>query len=151
MIFNHFLPDSRVWLFIANQKVSSSQTKLLHFHFSNFCKTWKSHGTSLIGELKLVHEQLIVFGVNQQNLCGRSVDALVRFVRDTESYLGLDLLNRNRIGYFENNNFNTFLFHEMKNYKIINSISATTMITNNFIEKNREELFIPLSQSLFKD
>ena len=151
MIFNHFPPDSKVWLFIANQKVSSSQTKLLHFHFSNFCETWKSHGTSLIGEVKLVHEQLIAFGVNQQNLCGRSVDALVRFVRDTESYLGLDLLNRSRMGHLKNDIFNTFLFHEMKSHKLINSISSTTMITNNFIEKNREELFIPLSQSPFKD
>ena len=151
MIFNHFSPDSRVWLFIANQKLSSSQFEQLHLQFSNFCETWKSHGTPLHGEIKCIHDQLIAFGVNQQNLCGRSVDALIRFVRDTEGSLGLDLLNRSRMGYLKNDVFSTFFFHEMKNYKLINSISTTTMITNNFIEKNREELFIPLCQSPFKD
>ena len=151
MIFNHFSSDSRVWLFIANQKLSPSQSGLLHSQFSNFCKNWKSHGTLLHGEIKCIHQQLIVYGANQQNLCGRSVDALVRFVRETENSLGLDLLNRNRMGYLKNDVFNTFLFHEIKNLKINSSISTTTMITNNFIEKNGEDLFIPLDQSPFKD
>lgn len=149
MIFNQFSPESRVWLFIANQKVSSSQIKLLHTRFSNFCETWKSHGTSLHGEIKFIYDQLIAFGVNQENLCGRSVDALVRFVRESED--DLDLLNRNRMGYLKNNVLNPFLFHEIKNLKINSSISSTTMITNNFIEKNGEDLFIPLGQSPFKD
>tara|TARA_Y100001978_G_C23694457_1_gene436693 strand:- start:1233 stop:1682 length:450 start_codon:yes stop_codon:yes gene_type:complete len=149
MIFNQFSPESRVWLFIANQKVSSSQIKLLHTRFSNFCETWKSHGTSLHGEIKFIYDQLIAFGVNQENLCGRSVDALVRFVRESED--DLDLLNRNRMGYLKNNVLNPFLFHEIKNLKINSSISSTTMITNNFIEKNGEDLFIPLGQSPFRD
>ena len=149
MIFNQFSPESRVWLFIANQKVSSSQIKLLHTRFSNFCETWKSHGTSLHGEIKFIYDQLIAFGVNQENLCGRSVDALVRFVRESED--DLDLLNRNRMGYLKNDVFNPFLFHEIKNLKINSSISSTTMITNNFIEKNGEDLFIPFSQSPFID
>tara|TARA_B100000963_G_scaffold304509_1_gene278324 strand:+ start:1207 stop:1656 length:450 start_codon:yes stop_codon:yes gene_type:complete len=149
MIFNQFSPESRVWLFIANQKVSSSQIKLLHTRFSNFCETWKSHGTSLHGEIKFIYDQLIACGVNQENLCGRSVDALVRFVRESED--DLDLLNRNRMGYLKNNVLNPFLFHEIKNLKINSSISSTTMITNNFIEKNGEDLFIPLGQSPFKD
>ncbi len=149
MIFNQFSPESRVWLFIANQKVSSSQIKLLHTRFSNFCETWKSHGTSLHGEIKFIYDQLIAFGVNQENLCGRSVDALVRFVRESED--DLDLLNRNRMGYLKNDVFNPFLFHEIKNLKINSSISSTTMITNNFIEKNGEDLFITLGQSPFKD
>ena len=151
MIFNHFSPSSRVWLFIAKQKLSPSKSVQLHSQFSNFCETWKSHGTPLHGEIKCIHDQLIVFGVNQQNLCGRSVDALVRFVRETEDSLGLDLLNRSRMGYLKNDVFNTFLFHEMKNLKLISSISLTTMITNNFIEQNGEDLFIPLNQSPFKD
>ena len=151
MIFNHLSPNSRVWLFIANQKLSPSKSVQLHSQFSNFCETWKSHGTPLHGEIKYIHDQLIVFGVNQQNLCGRSVDALVRFVRETEDSLGLDLLNRSRMGYLKNDVFNTFLFHEMKNLKLISSISSTTMITNNFIEQNGEDLFIPLNQSPFKD
>ena len=149
MIFNQFSPESRVWLFIANQKVSSSQIKLLNTRFSNFCETWKSHGTSLHGEIKFIYDQLIAFGVNQENLCGRSVDALVRFVRESED--DLDLLNRNRMGYLKNNVLNPFLFHEIKNLKINSSISSTTMITNNFIEKNGEDLFIPFSQSPFID
>ena len=151
MIFNHLSSDSRVWLFIANQKLNSSQTELLHSKFSNFCETWKSHGIPLHGEIKFIYNQLITFGVNQQHLCGRSVDALVRFVRETEVFLGLDLLNRSRMGYLNNNVFNPFLFHEIKNLKKNSSISSTTMITNNFIEKNGDDLFIPLSQSPFKD
>ena len=119
MIFNHFSSDSRVWLFIANQKLSSSQSELLHSQFSNFCETWKSHGTPLHGE--------------------------------TEGSLGLDLLNRNRMGYLKNDVFNPFLFREIKNLKINGSISSTAMITNNFIEKNGEDLFIPLDQSPFRD
>ena len=38
-----------------------------------------------------------------------------------------------------------------KNLKINGSISSTAMITNNFIEKNGEDLFIPLDQSPFRD
>ena len=55
------------------------------------------------------------------------------------------------MGFLKNDVFNTFLFHEIKNLKINSSISTTTMITNNFIEKNGEDLFIPLDQSPFKD
>ena len=42
-------------------------------------------------------------------------------------------------------------FREIKNLKINGSISSTAMITNNFIEKNGEDLFIPLDQSPFRD
>ncbi len=150
MIFDHLSPDSRVWLFIANQKISSSKIQILNTEFKKFCETWKSHGIALTGELKFFEDQLIAFGVFQQNLCGRSVDALIRFIRETEHSLKLDLLNRNRIGYLKNNSFNVFLFQEMKNLKSNYFIHENTMITNNFIENNKENLFIPLSQSPFK-
>ena len=79
------------------------------------------------------------------------MDALVRFVSETEGSLGLDLLNINRMGYLKNDVFNSFLFREIKNLKINGSVSSTAMITNNYIEKNGEELLIAVDQAPFRD
>ena len=84
----HFSPNSRGGYLLRTRNLAHLNPYNYILNFPIFVK----HGNPMVhlhGEIKYIHDQLIVFGVNQQNLCGRSVDALVRFVRETEDSLGL--------------------------------------------------------------
>ena len=149
MIFKDFLPYSRIWLFISEFPIDKDKEVEIKHNFSNFSNNWKSHGEKLNGVLKIEYDKLIVIGVKQQNLCGRSVDGLMRFVRELDENVQLDLLNRNRLGYLLDGTLSTFHFNQIELLAKDERINNKTLITNNFIKTNDQELFISLSQSPF--
>ena len=149
MIFKDFLPHSRIWLFISESPIENEKQLEIQHNFSNFSNNWKSHGEKLNGVLKIAYDKLIIIGVKQQNLCGRSVDGLMRFVRELDENVQLDLLNRNRLGYLVDGTLSTFHFNQIELLAKDGRINDNTLITNNFIQTNDQELFVSLSHSPF--
>ena len=90
MIFNSLHPSSKIWLYTSSIPINGSNKEEISFLFEEFNNGWKSHGEKLNGVLKIAYDKLIVIGVKQQNLCGRSVDGLMRFVRELDENVQLD-------------------------------------------------------------
>ena len=92
---------------------------------------------------------MIGAGVNNGDMCGRAVDAQIRFIKELDEQLDLDLLNRNKIAFNVNNKLNRFDFKEIQSLIKEKKISHNTLWCNTFLNNNQEDVFIPFSQSPF--
>ncbi|MDA9666040.1 hypothetical protein N9T75_00730, partial [Bacteroidota bacterium] len=73
--------------------------------FKDFYGNWKSHGQPVNGQLKFIKENLLVVGADYfpDGMCGRAVDAQVRFINKINEEFNLDLLNRTNIAFVKDN------------------------------------------------
>ena len=116
MIFENISPNSKAWVYISSIKIDDNLLSILNNRFKNFFVDWKSHGQLIEGEYKVINDYIIVIGagVNNGDMCGRAVDAQVRFVKELDEHLNLDLLNRNKIAFQLNHKLNRFDFKEIE-------------------------------------
>ena len=151
MIFENISPNSKAWVYISSIKIDNNLLSILNNRFKNFFVDWKSHGQLIEGEYKVINDYIIVIGagVNNGDMCGRAVDAQVRFVKELDEHLNLDLLNRNKIAFQLNHKLNRFDFKEIEHLIKQNKIRNNTLWCNTFLNKNQEEVFIPFDQSPF--
>ena len=151
MIFNNISPNSKVWVYISSQKIDNNLLSSLNNRFKEFFTDWKSHGQLIEGYFKVINDYILVIGagVNNGDMCGRAVDAQIRFVKELDQHLDLDLLNRNKIAFNVNNKLNHFEFKEIQSLIKEKKISHRTLWCNTFLNNNQEDIFIPFDQSPF--
>ena len=94
MIFNSLHPNSKIWLYISSISINNINQDKISLLFKEFNDEWKSHGEKISGALKFVGNNILIIGANYLggDMCGRSVDAQVRFVSQIDQEFGIDLL-----------------------------------------------------------
>ena len=151
MIFNNISPNSKAWVYISSQKIDDNLLSFLNNRFKEFFSEWKSHGQLIEGKYKVINDYIIVIGAGVSNgdMCGRAVDAQVRFVKELDEQLNLDLLNRSKIAFNINEKLTHFEFKEIQSIINENKINQNTLWCNTFLNTNNEDIFIPFIQSPF--
>ena len=119
MIFENLFPENKVWIYISSQLIDKSLNNKLNKKFNNFFTDWKSHGEQIQGEFKVIDNYIIALTATVRNggMCGRAVDAQVRFMKDLDQDFDLDLLNRNKMGFISNNQLKIFDFKDLDKFK----------------------------------
>lgn len=86
--------DARVWVFAANDVLSSDAERLLLAEADAFLSEWRAHGTPLLGARELREARFLCIAVDERaaGASGCSVDTLFRRLRDLESALGTSLI-----------------------------------------------------------
>jgi hypothetical protein len=102
--FDH-LPDSaRIWIYQAGRPFSEAEVIGLQPALARFAEAWTSHGRTLQASATILHRQFLVIGLNEAvaDASGCSIDASVRFVREVEQQLGVELLEKSRLAFLIN-------------------------------------------------
>jgi hypothetical protein len=96
-------PGSRVWIFQADRELSTDENNAVSNELLQFVENWLSHGSLLKAHYKLLHNRFIVFFADEQgdNMCGRAIDASVRFVKELEKVYSVSLIDRSRVAYIK--------------------------------------------------
>tara|TARA_B100001093_G_scaffold453792_1_gene462693 strand:+ start:16154 stop:16627 length:474 start_codon:yes stop_codon:yes gene_type:complete len=151
MIFDNISPTSKAWVYVSSQKIDDNLLSSLNNRFKEFFTDWKSHGQLIDGEFKVIDDYIIVIGagVKNGNMCGRAVDAQIRFIKELDEQLDLDLLNRNKIAFNVNEKLSWFDFKEIQSLIKEKKISHNTLWCNTFLNNNQDDIFIPFDQSPF--
>jgi hypothetical protein len=99
--FENQANSSKVWIYISDNRISELQINKINIFAAEFLSSWKSHGELVQGTISVVDDYflLICANVSDGNICGRAVDANVRFVKELEDHTGLSLLNRLTVAY----------------------------------------------------
>jgi hypothetical protein len=94
-------PDSKVWVYLSGRELSNTETESLTNDLLNFTSNWSSHGEPVKGHVKLLENRFIVFFADVQNdtMCGRAIDAILRFIKELEIKYSLSLLDRNKVAF----------------------------------------------------
>ena len=82
----------------ANRALTTDEVATIDQMLSDFCAEWSAHGTKLDCGYSILHNQLIILGVDEKSAAasGCSIDSSVQIFRDIDSKYDLDLFNRLR-------------------------------------------------------
>lgn len=94
-------PTNKVWVYTSSKEFNAAQIDQINQMAHSFSSTWKSHGALVIGGIEVLYNRFVFIYADDcdGHLCGRAQDAQVRFIKELESSLNLELLNRMNIAY----------------------------------------------------
>lgn len=149
MIFDSLHPRSKIWIYINSKVFDNKTKKKINLSFLNFQEDWKSHGSNIEGEIKFLNDHIMVIGAQykQEAMCGRAVDAQVRFITTINSEFNLDLLNRTNIAFLELDSIKIYNYNNLQSLIKENLINKDSLLVNTFSETNSDETYIPFGSS----
>ena len=144
MIFDSLHHKSRVWVYISSKPLTSYTKNKITCSFNDFKSSWKSHREQLEGNLKFLKEKILILGVQYLGspMCGRSVDAHLRWINEINNDLDLDFLNRN---------ITIYHFNELDKLVKNGTLNESTTYINSFITTNSEKIQLPFGESPFAE
>lgn len=101
--FEQLPPDARLWIFPAERRLSTDESRRVLAEADAFIEQWTAHGVPLTAGRDLRHDQFVLVGVDERaaGVSGCSVDALVRRMQQLEAPLGVELVNNAPVLYRE--------------------------------------------------
>jgi hypothetical protein len=150
--YNNLAPGSRVWIFQADRELSADESKAISNELLQFVENWLSHGSLLKAHYKLFHNRFIVFFADEEgdNMCGRAIDASVRFIKELEKEYSISLLDRSRVAYIKDGKVEACTLDELGQRIEEGEITPDTEVFNNLVSAKEEfekSWTIPLAKS----
>ena len=145
--------ESRVWVFQAERELAETEHKAITAELTQFVDNWISHGSLLKATFKLLQNRFIVFVVDEEGdrMCGRAVDASVRFVKELEAKYHISMLDRNRMAYIDKSGKVQGCMLDELNWLIEEGkVTPETKVFNNLVQNKNEfenGFLVPLSES----
>ncbi len=125
----------RVWIYTINKELSDEQLQQLSLNCESFVSKWTAHEVKLAASFEIYKKRLLIFKVDESayNASGCSIDKLQRFIKEQESQLGIELLNRLLVAYEEHGQ--PVVVHSSKIKDLLNSgsINENTLVFDNTI------------------
>lgn len=117
-IFKDFPDHSKVWLYQSNRPLKEDETQELESKLKEFTSDWDSHGNLLPATAKVLNPYFTMVVVDQEKvgLCGGSVDAKFRFMKEIGEKFGVDFFDRMIITIKEEEEIKQVAFHDLKEH-----------------------------------
>lgn len=130
------LPDSaRVWVYQADRTLTIEEVEYISAKAIMFIDSWTRHGDDLKGSFTLKYNQFLVLAIDESfnNASGCSIDASVRFVKELEQELKIDLMNKMNISFKDGENINTVKLPDFQEFAKAKKITSSTIVFNNMV------------------
>jgi hypothetical protein len=150
--YEQLAPESKVWVFMAEREFSASELQSVNDSLTAFVNNWLSHGSLLKAYYKILNSRFILFFADEEGdrMCGRAVDASVRFIKELESKLGIAMLNRSLVAYKQGDKIVSCTLGELGHLEETGKITPDTIMFNNLVATKAElekNWMVPLSAS----
>ena len=151
MIFQNLHPQSKIWIYISSDEIDGIIQNNISSLFKEFVENWKSHGQAVNGQLKFIKDNLLVVGADYfpNGMCGRAVDAQLRFINQINEGFNLDLLNRTNIAFVKEDSIVVHNYNNLDSLIKKGSVNKNTICCNTFSTKNSDEIYLPFGESPF--
>ena len=114
--FNKLAPESRMWIYQANRVLTNEEAELVSTKLKAFCDQWLAHGHPLKTSFKIEYNLFLILAVdeNVSGASGCSIDGSVRMLKEFQTQLGIDFLDRSNIAFLVDN---TLVLHKLADLK----------------------------------
>ncbi len=143
------------WFYILSSELSENQETTLKYELEQFIKLWKSHGSPISGETKIIEKKIIIIQADTliEKPSGCSIDSMKKSIEKILHTLSLSwlppsmLLYRDKQGKIE-----TLDFRQIKNLIQEDRINPDTIFFDFSLNQtdNIEYLEAPLSETWMK-
>ena len=133
--FEYLPSNSRVWVYQSEREFSDQEINFITEKAINFIDQWTKHGSILKGSFTFKYNQFLVLAVDEgsNNVSGCSIDSSVRFVKELEKSLEVDMMNKMNISYKDGDHINIVKMSDYKEFTKSNKITSETIVFNNMI------------------
>ena len=130
------LPDnSRIWLYQSDQKFTDEQVAKIEQDLSTFLTGWTAHGANLNAGFEVKYNRFIIIALDQvqASASGCSIDSQVRFIQSLQEELGVDLLDKMNVTYYQNDRVHYKPLLEFKKMAKDGAVGKKTIVFNNLV------------------
>ena len=144
--------DARVWVYQNNRILSNDEVNSIKEAGNHFISDWAAHGASLNAGFDVLYNLFIVIAVDEKQAMasGCSIDKSVKFVKELEEKMNLNLFNRLQVAYRKGNEIMLCGLSDFEKLATEKAVDASTIVFNNMITTKAAfdtEWEVPLKQS----
>ena len=144
--------NQRIWIYTLSKELTSEELSDFKNNCLEFVSSWTAHEVKLDASYELVNNRLLIFKVNEDsyNASGCSIDKQVRFIKEQEQVLNIELLNRMLVAYEQNSEIKITHQSKIKELLLAGEITKNTLIYDNTLTSSNElssSWKVPLSQT----
>lgn len=138
--FESLPKNARIWIFQSNRTFSEEEVEYISGSLEIFTNTWQRHGVDLSASFTIKYSQFIVLAVdeNVNDVSGCSIDASVSTIKELESKLDVDLMNKLNVAFKIGENMNVVSMTDFQQYVREGKINETTVVFNNMVQSIEE-------------
>ncbi len=137
----HNLPDtSRIWMYQSDREFTVKEVQFISTQAEEFINTWTRHGDDLKGSFTIKYNQFLVLAVDEgfNKVSGCSIDASVRFIKEIEEKLNIDLMDKMNVSFKDGNTINLVKLAQFQQFAKEKKITPETIVFNNMITTKEE-------------
>jgi hypothetical protein len=131
---------NRVWTYVISQSLPPEALAELKAAGDAFVSSWSAHENKLAASFDIFKNRILVVKVNEDvhGASGCSIDKLTRFIKETETRFGIELLNRFLAAYQSGNDVEVVHASKIKEMLAKDVISENTLIYNTAVANEQE-------------
>ena len=133
--FEDLPSNSRVWIYQSDREFSDQEINFITEKAIEFIDQWTKHGFNLKGSFTFKYNQFLILAVDEgfNNVSGCSIDSSVRFVKELETSLEVDMMNKMNISFKDGDHINIVKMSDFKEFTKSNKITSETIVFNNMV------------------
>ncbi|MBS1750302.1 MAG: hypothetical protein JST63_10380 [Bacteroidetes bacterium] len=148
----HFVPESRVWIYQANRIFTLSEVLEVEKILENFIGEWHAHGAAVNGFGTVMFGRFIILMVDETttNVSGCSIESSVNLIKEIEKQFNITLLDRQLLAFVVKNNIQLLPLSQIKYAAENGFITKNTLYFNNTVSTKQEledSWIVPVSES----
>jgi hypothetical protein len=130
------LPDSsRIWIFQADRKLNSQESKIISDTLTAFTERWLVHGSPMAASFDIRFDQFIILAADEDAnaASGCSIDDSVRTIKSLGTQLGVDFFDRTSVAFKNGEQVFTIPMSALKEKLGEGIWSSGTLVFNNLV------------------
>ena len=137
--FNLLPPNAKVWIYQSDSNLSSKDVELIEKEVKLFLNNWSSHNKEIESSFEIRYNRFLIIGLNENinSASGCSIDKSVNFIKNLQSILKVNFLNRLDVAYKIGNEINSISLLEFQNMIRENKLSKDSIVYNNMIDTKK--------------
>lgn len=138
--YNNLPDNSRVWMYQSDRAFTKQEVDYISEKARVFIEQWTRHGDNLKGSFTIKYNQFLILAVDESfnNVSGCSIDASVRFVKELENELNIDLMNKMNVSFKDGDHINIVKLSDFQQFAKEQKITKETVVFNNMVQTKEE-------------
>jgi hypothetical protein len=138
--YSNLPSNSRVWIYQSDRVFTTQESDFISNKAIEFVEQWTRHGDNLKGSFTIKYKQFLMLAVDEgfNNASGCSIDASVRFVKELENELQIDLMNKMNVSFKDGDNINIVKLADFQKFAKEQKITKETIVFNNMVQTKEE-------------
>jgi len=137
--FNLLPPNAKVWIYQSDRNLSNIDIELIEREVKLFLNNWSSHNKEIESSFEIRYNRFLIIGLNENinSASGCSIDKSLNFIKDLQSLLKVNFLNRLDVAYKIGNEINSISLSEFQTMIREKKLSKDSIVYNNMIDSKQ--------------